>query len=398
MCYLLLFCVARGQINYVLNPSLEQYDSCPNNYDQIKYALHWTAVDSMETWYAPSPSATNGQPEYINTCNNSNSNPASAPQNISFFHYPRTGNGMAQVVMYFYQSGFGYNRDYLQGRLFKQLSAGKNYCVTFYATLEQQSNYSINHIGAYLDNGSIDTTIYPGMPQTEYTPQVVENAIISDTLNWIKIEESFTANGTEKFITIGNFFDVVHTDTATFNAYSSFTGDGVYLIDDVSVIESDHMAFAGNDTTIVKGDSILLGEIAVPYVWYKDSAGLRLMDSTSGGIWVKPDSTATYVVKQTLCGAVSWDTVVVSVMPVNVVNLVNMKNVLVYPNPVQNELIIEHAENCSIHIFDVVGREVYSGVMNQEKEMIDTRDFAKGVYFLEVKDNEGWQMIQKIVK
>ncbi len=77
--------------------------------------------------------------------------------------------------------------------------------MTFYTTLEQSSAYAINHIGAYLDDGSIDggqDSVGCAAPQTEYVPQVFETSIINDTLNWVKVQGSFVANGTEKFITI----------------------------------------------------------------------------------------------------------------------------------------------------------------------------------------------------
>jgi len=389
-----LFLPAHAQVNYVLNPSLEQHTQCPDNFDEINFANYWSGLDSLQIYQNMS----DGEPEYCNVC--ATNWQLSIPQGVYYYHYARTGNGMAQVVMYNDESVPVnlYLRDYLQGRLFKQLTANKSYCVTFYVVEAQASSYSVNHIGAYLDNGIIDTTTDPGGVQDQYTPQILENAIISDTLNWVKIEGSFIANGTEKFITIGNFFDTAHTAHVVFNPNGVPTY-AVYLVDDVSVIESDHVAFAGNDTTIAQGDSILLGEIAVPYVWYKDSSGiLSLIDSTSGFIMAKPDTTTTYVVKQTLCGVVTSDTVVVSVVPVNVVNVMNMKNVFVYPNPVQNELIIENAENCIVQIFDVVGREVYSGVIEQKNQTINTSYFSRGTYFLEIKSSDGERIIKKIVK
>ena len=89
------------------------------------------------------------------------------------------------------------------------------------------------------------------MVQTQYTPQVIENAIINDTLNWIKVEGSFSSDGTEKFITISNFFKKANTSYAI----SNINGSDValwYLVDDVSVIESDTKALHGEQILYTK--------------------------------------------------------------------------------------------------------------------------------------------------
>ncbi len=394
-----IFCshALSAQQNYVINPSLERYDTCPVYNDNIRDANNWSCIDTTGMYINTS----DGEPEYCNVCDTSSLSIIRIPS-LSVHNYPRTGKGMALVLMFSDSSLIPslYQRDYLQGRLYKPLTAGINYSVTFYALLDKCPNtkYAVNRIGAYLDNGEIDTTIYPGLLQTEYTPQILDTNIISDSVNWTKIEGSFTANGTEKFITIGGFYGITQTKHTV--CHPSGAGGAYYLVDDISVIESSHLAFAGDDTTIVKGDSIFLGEIALPYTWYlSNSSGLTLIDSTSGGIWVKPNSTTTYYVKQTLNGAVSWDSIKVQVVPSSVNKLQStMNNIHLYPNPVQNELNISGATNCTIRIFDVVGRMVYHGSTNGEKDIINTRSFANGIYFLQLMDENGEKEIRKFVK
>lgn len=75
-----------------------------------------------------------------------------------------------------------------------------------------------------------------------------------------------------------------------------------------------------------------------------------------------------------------------------------VNSVNVYPNPVTNELYIGGAEKCSIHIFDIVGREVYSGSINQNKEAINTSSFSRGTYILRLTANDGVVIIRKIAK
>jgi hypothetical protein len=397
--YLVPVLPIQAQVNYVLNPGLEKYDSCPHFADQIRYAVPWSALDTINS-IAP------GRPEYCNVCDTGASYGAyGVPKGIYYYHYPHSGNGMAEVYMFGDSSMLGnYQRDYLQGKLYKSLTSGKSYCVTFYVTLAQYgAMYAVNHIAAYLDDGHIDTTVNPGLPQTEYIPnlQVDDTAIINDTLHWIKIEGSFTANGTEKFITIGNFHDVANTAHLLVNP-NAVGGGTIYLVDDISVIESNHVAFAGNDTTVSVGDSVFLGEIALPYTWYKLSGStLSLIDSASGGVWVHPAlGSNKYVVKQTLCGAVSWDTVVVNAWPVGVAPSGSPQGgVKVWPDPFTDQLQIEHSKIGSvIRIYDITGRLLYSIQPMQERCAIDTKNFSKGVYFIEIADTKGNRTVQKVVK
>jgi hypothetical protein len=265
--------------------------------------------------------------------------------------------------------------------------------------MEQQSDYGINHIGAYLDNGIIDTTHDPGGIQNTHVPQIVENTIINDTLHWFKVEGSFTANGNEKFITIGNFFDKAHTSYDTSITYwqTSFSGFSWYLVDDVSVIESDAKAYAGHDTIVAVGDSVFLGEIAVPYVWY-DQHG-NIIDSIHGGVWVKPSlGSNKYKVKLTLCGATTWDSVLVNAWPLDVQHLNNGGNVRVLPNPFTDELHLDNLDSAVITLYDVFGRKVYSEQQSPGKTTINTKHLSKGMYFIEITDTTGNRIVQKIIK
>jgi hypothetical protein len=141
------------------------------------------------------------------------------------------------------------------GRLIAPLTAGRTYCVTLYANLCEGADYAVKNIEVYLDDGSVITGGQLGdscfAPRTWVVPQVSAQMVITDTANWVKIQGSFIANGTERFITIGNFKDKAHTTyqirqpTITINPTSpNYTAD--YLIDDISVMESSLLAYAGS--------------------------------------------------------------------------------------------------------------------------------------------------------
>ncbi len=231
-----------GQLNLVRNPGFEIYSNCPTTESLLYYASGWNALDSNWTFGGTYPYSA-CYASYCNACATSISQ-VSVPFGQYGFQYPHKGNGMVESRI-FDDGSFGYVAyTYLQGRLVQTLVLGQSYCVTFYVVRGNTGDYAVNNIGAYLDGGYIDTTSHCYAPQTEYSPQIVETAIISDTLNWTKIQGSFVANGTEKFITIGDFFDTAHIAKIHIVSTGTFA---YYLIDDVSVIASDALATAGPD-------------------------------------------------------------------------------------------------------------------------------------------------------
>ena len=312
-----------AQVNLVKNPSFEQYNHCPHLPHEAMYANFWTAIidtgwnpdisiDSFET-----PPAGTCLPTYCNACDDSIADPShfcTVPYSQSYYQYPRTGIGMMYSRMYYDYStpGFSFGwQQYIQGRLYAPLVAGQSYCVTFYVVLMENTAYAINHLGAYLDDGTMDTTTDCGREQTTHTPQIVETTIINDTLNWVKIQGSFIANGTERLITIGNFYDTAHTAHVRVNP----GGDvALYLVDDVSVIASNAHAYAGPDKYAATGDTVTIGldsnGAGMPCYWYA-LGGTAAIDS-GGTIRVRASGTQTYVVSMDLCGTVTYDTVTVT--------------------------------------------------------------------------------------
>jgi len=388
----------QAQINLVRNASLEQYSVCPSTLDQISAANYWTCLDTV---YQPDSAASYGicAPEYCNVC--ASYYGISVPASQYYYQYPRTGNGMAQMVIFFDES-FSYpeQRDYLQAHLFHTLITGQSYCVTYYANLENGSGYATNNIDAYLDDGTIDTFGYAcGMPHTEVIPQITDTAIIYDTLNWVKIQGSFIANGSEKFITIGNYHDKAHTNYVHLT-YPSASGNvlGFYLIDDVSVIASNTTAYAGPDVTIAPGDSAWIGVDSngegMPCYWYV--AGNTTPIDSGGRIAVHPTDSTTYVVSMDLCGTVTYDTVKVNVSTLGVASPgLSKGEVTLFPNPASDEVTITASERISdVVINNLVGQTVYAQKCNAEKAIINVADLPPGIYFVKVNK----EVVRKLVK
>ena len=127
-------------------------------------------------------------------------------------------------------------REYIGGVLLDTMTTGHTYCINFYVSLANTSMLSTDKIGMYISIDSlIDKTT--NQPFSGIFPQIENSSgnIITDTLNWVLISGNYTAQGGEKFITIGNFYDDANTNVDT--VQGGIYNFAYYYIDDVSVVD-----------------------------------------------------------------------------------------------------------------------------------------------------------------
>jgi len=207
---IILLCVSvycKAQ-NLVLNPSFEDTITCSS----------WPGFPQMpcSNWFRP----TNGSPDYFNELYHSLACPSSpVPANPIGYQYAKTGiayTGFATYVAPFILGPNG--REYIEGILTDTLKGGHSYCVSFYVVASDKCKYLTDAIGAYISvdslyNYNMDTAL------SNYTPQVTNPVgnILSDTLNWTLISGTYIAQGGEKYITIGNFYDNSNTNIDSLN-------------------------------------------------------------------------------------------------------------------------------------------------------------------------------------
>ncbi|MCS7074251.1 MAG: T9SS type A sorting domain-containing protein [Bacteroidia bacterium] len=68
-----------------------------------------------------------------------------------------------------------------------------------------------------------------------------------------------------------------------------------------------------------------------------------------------------------------------------------------YPNPVQNLLTIQSTIPGELIVLDVTGRQFFQQNI-QGTETIQTQDWAKGVYFLQFRPQNGSQETIRLIK
>ncbi|MBX3163416.1 MAG: T9SS type A sorting domain-containing protein [Bacteroidetes bacterium] len=388
--------------NYIANGDFEKYYDCSTPY-MIQKAKYWTGIDTSC-----------GGGVWLSICNGKVPK-WSAGGVIDSYQYPHSGQAFYGGVFYYTTFTPTEQRTPARNRLKATLKEGKNYCVKFYANVSNGSPYGIDGIGAYFGGNEIDTITYCHVPLSYLTPQVqnLQGNIITDTLNWIPITGTFTANGTEKYLVLSNFLSNEDTDTLMINPTHLPMIYSEFCIDDVSCIPIDLEAYAGRDTTIFIGDSVYIGRendfaIDTGCVWYKLPSTTAI--DTISGMWVKPPiGTHTYVVRQELeCSSLKWDTVIVNVKE-KIIDTTGVEEfedeslkLRVYPNPVSSVMSVELGVmngEVEIKIIDVLGKELKDEnlKLKEGKGEIDVSGLENGIYILKITNKQQKTISKKLV-
>jgi len=384
--------LAKAQIaNYVYNGGFEEFYTCNGGSTMyLNQVKGWRSLDSNNCCGT----------YFFNTC--LPNIPYSAPR----YQWPFKGNSFSMATFFCSFSCTNYpNRGYLRNRLKSRLVKDKTYCVKMYFNLSNVSNVGIDSFGAYFGDNSLDT-ITKGFGRITYlTPQVQNpsNNFATDTLKWTLLTGTFTANGNEKYMVIGNFKSDVQTNTIVINPTFPYPIGLDMNIDHVSCIDIDLPAFAGKDTSCIPGTSVYIGRqrdvgIDEACMWYKLPITITPTTNaidTAAGIWVSPTQTSTYVVRQEICGNVKWDTVVVykdglGLFPVSSSGVEN--DIRIFPNPSKEKInfIFKQPLNTvfDVSITNLLGETLFYKNACKLEDELDISFLAPGLYHLKIENKQ----------
>jgi len=214
-----IVCCQISAQNLVPNPSFEDTTACPTSPNQLNRAKFWV-----------NPTLTS--PDYYNSCA-SYTTGASMPYTSFGFQPARTG--VAFLGIYAFQKGYTNAREYAQVQLSDTLILSHVYHVSFYANLSNASQYSVSSMGSYLSSIPVANS---NTLMLNYSPQIQSPSSVqlTDSVNWMLIEDTMLSNGTEQYLTIGNFKTDAQSDTSYIGWFST-ANIAYYYIDDVSVID-----------------------------------------------------------------------------------------------------------------------------------------------------------------
>ncbi len=216
--------------NLVPNPSFETLSQCPWGNTQIFFATPWF----QPCIHSGNPTNSSSS-EIFNACDSNGF--VGVPVNAAGYGFQNTHSGNGYAGIYGGMDSTNNGREYIEAPLQSPLIANKKYCIEFYVSLANFSQYAISNMGAYLSVGSLlDTSYYQGL---EYmvSPQI-ENPngnYLNDTLNWMLVSGNFIASGGEDHITIGNFRNPLHTNVQ--NLSWGIDPASYYYVDDVSLVD-----------------------------------------------------------------------------------------------------------------------------------------------------------------
>jgi len=213
--FVILFCCeAKTQTNLVPNGSFEDTLACPYSQGQVTFANHWDEYASAD---------------YYNSC--APSPLFSTPFNWAGHQLPKDGN--AYVGLNTYADYIIDGREYIYCKLKSQLTVGKKYYISFYVCCSKANYISASR---YTNNiGSRFTTFFPNSSQVVNYSHINATNLLSDTVNWTKIEGTYIADSTYEYFSIGNFYS--DTNTQVGNFFSNIQNIAYYFIDDVYVGE-----------------------------------------------------------------------------------------------------------------------------------------------------------------
>ena len=215
--------------NLVPNPSFEDYGTatCGINSTFSWTVDHWSELGTGSVL-----------PYYTNvahTCYNYQPfSQYSGPIGIRGNQLPRTGKSFIGLFAYTIPAPLptANQRQYITTALNSPLEVGEKYVVSFYASLADSTERSINTLGAYLSTNNLSGTVVGN-----YTPQVVTDTFLDDVTEWVLVQDTITATSAYEYLTIGNFYVDSATSTKPNPFYSGAPGTygAYYFIDDVRV-------------------------------------------------------------------------------------------------------------------------------------------------------------------
>jgi len=384
-----VFNTANAQVNLVPDGSFE---------DTTFNGMSFSGEGSLNKWHSPSNEMFITWWSLMSTNRVMDILAYGLPQNQYFYQYPKYGYNSLSLVVLNKEPLPHTNlieRSVIRSKLNSKLIAGKQYCATVYVNAwEYFGTYWTNGLGLYFDNGQLDTMITIHHDSSGYfpgaVPQVQCNFLINDTANWMKVQGSFIANGTEEYVTITNF----QKDSNTWAVPNGFqvNGNGQDIsIDNVSLIPIDINNWLPSITYSAFGaDSTWVGLNKFDYADGKWYTGNMQYITTGPGFWLygtNIENGKQYIHEIDVCGVMKYDTTTIQIAPLSNVQLsMNNLQLKVWPNPATNSINITCVSFLinqeKLQILDITSKELLHFIPDKNEMVIDISRLAKGVYFV----------------
>ncbi len=177
---------AQEGVNLVQNGSFEEMDKKPKRLGKIDAATGWVSPTGVRA-----DVFVDGKYDEIGV-----------PMNIYGKESAKDGENYAGITVYSF--GQKVPRSYATVKLNSPMKKGMKYCVEYYVSLAECSKYAVNTVSAKFSKKSYGTdTKLPIYDEPSISP--FSDDAITARYNWTKVCGIFTADGGEKWLTMGNF-------------------------------------------------------------------------------------------------------------------------------------------------------------------------------------------------
>ncbi|MFZ5553769.1 MAG: hypothetical protein ACOZCO_11695, partial [Bacteroidota bacterium] len=336
--FVLLEFYSTSQPNLVPNSSFEDSTGCTT--------MQISNINYCKGWF----DASLGTCDYTYDCNG---------HPLFFYGSQIANSGDSYMGFIAYTSYCSSCREYMASELKYTLQQGKKYLVSFYINLADGSCLNISRIGAYLAKES-DNIPQSILNDLGFSPQVYNptQGVLNNKTSWVKVEDTIVASGNEKYIIIGNFDNDSNSNPQWVGCSNPLDSIAYYIVDDVSVVPLEYDAIAGSDNVICNGDQCILGKSntynsSCLITW---SPSLSLDNPNQSNPIASPDTTTTYILTISGCGATVTDTVTVFVEDCPVEEI----EVNIYPNPSDGNFEIKYTSGAELKmiIYNSIGQRV----------------------------------------
>jgi hypothetical protein len=402
----LLFNETEAQ-NLVSNPGYETVSSCPSAQSQLSRATGWSKPPGSGT----TPDLFHScHPGGAVTCTNVDL-PGGWAGNI----VARTGNSAAGVLSKY--DFCGNCREYIQTQLTITLTAGTKYNVEYYVICPPTCKYETNGLDCYIGN----QISQPGnQPITAFVPQI-NSPLVTKSMGWTLVSGTYTANGTERFITLGNFRNDAGTlsNTVTGTSGCALTSNAAtYLFDDVSVqeellldgnlllyeVEKEDDKYAYLEWSVSNPQDyehliVQRSEDGINFRSISEPTDVQINEFTD--LLPQPGTNYYRLRLKNYNGTVEMT----SIKSLNF-EFENLYTYSIYPNPFEDLLNIElycnEAAEINFSIINVTGQLVYAERLQTEEGrqviMVNTPStLTKGAYYARI-EYEGTVQFRKLIK
>lgn len=218
--------IGQDDNNLVLNSSFESIEGKLKKLSQINFASDWQSPTALKA----------------DLFSKSIKGDISVPENIYGKEYPKDGDNYAGILTFSYNNKKP--RTYLQTKLIKSLTSGLDYCINVHISLADLSRYAIDNIGIRFSETplSLDKKgdiIFSDKSELDKVLKDEENKIFKSRYKWEKICGIYQADGKEKYITIGNFYNNKDTKYEKLLKPKDFNGvqlaEAYYYVDKIEV-------------------------------------------------------------------------------------------------------------------------------------------------------------------